>query len=791
VLLGAPPGWSCSRLLREGMGLMRLRGVLLGLVGVLVLGLPGVALAAEGGGCPNEALRQELGSGFLPDCRAYEMVTPVFKEGYEFFPQGVSSDGDRTFLYSYAAVAGAEGSANSILEAGLYLDTRTAGGWRLESVNAPASEFIQKFIAGEPGSGESLWEQHTPAQSDSTHDLYIRSAKGVYSLVGPLATPENSVGEPSNVMLLGSLHAVVLGATSDYGHVVISAEGPGAAGERWPFDETIGEAESLYEYSGTGNEQPILVGVGGGEKGGHDLLGKCGTRLGSRYLTGSAYNALSGDGETIFFTVLPCGGAPAVSEVWARRHGSSRSSLPAESVDVSARAPEPACTGACRLSPESDKEFEGASENGERVFFTSTQQLLDGASQDPVASDNATTPQEGGCSVTTGVGGCNLYEYDLDAPAGDNLRLVAGGAEVLGVARVAENGSRVYFVAKGVLTTAGNEFRASAVAGQPNLYVYDTEEAERDPGYKPVFIATLSSPGDAEDWRQRDQRPVEATADGRFLLFVSSRPGLTPGDTGAASQLFEYDAQTGELVRISQGEDGYNDNGNSASVSTEAMPVFFKTDFHPSINLLNISEDGMTVAFETTGRLSALATAAEQGCTSVYEYRNSGSISNGGVRLISDGVDVQSHKGFGCGVRFNAMDASGANILFATHDPLSASDTDGVQPDVYDARVGGGFPLPPVVAGCEGDACLGAPAASPVLAGPGSTGVSGGGNLAPVVSSRVVKSRANSLTRAQKLAIALRACRRGSRRGRGVCEARARKRYGLVVRVSKASGRGR
>jgi hypothetical protein len=771
------------------MGLMRLRWVLLGLVGVLVLGLPGVAGAAEGG-CPNEALRQELGSGFLPDCRAYEMVTPVFKEGYEFFPEDFSSDGDRAFLESYAAIAGAEGSVNNILHVGLYLDTRTASGWQLESVNAPASKFIQHFIVGEPNSGESLWEQHTPAQSDSTRDLYIRSAEGVYSFVGPLATPQNSVGEPSNVILLNSLRAEVLAATSDYGHVVISAEGPGAAGERWSFDETIGGAESLYEYSGTGNEQPILVGVSGGEKGGHDLLGKCGTRLGSREINGSAYNALSGDGETIFFTVLPCGGAPAVSEVWARRHGSLRSSLPAGSVDVSARAPEPACTGACRFSPESDKEFEGASENGERVFFTSTQQLLNGASQDPVASDNATERQ--GCSVTTGVGGCNLYEYDLDAAAGDNLRLVAGGAEVLGVARIAENGSRVYFVAKGVLTTAGNEFGASAVAGQPNLYVYDIEEAERDPGYKPVFIATLSSPADQNDWRHGDERPVQATANGRFLLFVSSRPGLTPDDTATGNQLFEYDAQTGELVRVSQGEDGYNDNGNSASVATGRLgPVFFREDFHPLTNSLSISEDGMTVVFETAGRLSASATSAEQGCKSVYEYRSSGSISEGGVRLISDGVDVQAHKTLVCGVEFQDMDASGANILFFTHDPLSASDTDGVQPDIYDARVGGGFPSPTTVAGCEGDACLGVPAASPALVSPGSTGVSGGGNLAPVVTSRVVKPRAKPLTQAQKLARALQACRRRPRRGRGVCEAQAHKRYRLVVRVSKASGRGR
>src|SRR4029077_16552046 len=85
VLLG-PPGRACSRLLREGMGLMRLRGFLLVLVVLVVLGLPAGAAAEEG--CANEAVRQMevvahregLASG-LPDCRAYEQVTPVNKDG--------------------------------------------------------------------------------------------------------------------------------------------------------------------------------------------------------------------------------------------------------------------------------------------------------------------------------------------------------------------------------------------------------------------------------------------------------------------------------------------------------------------------------------------------------------------------------------------------------------------------------------------------------------------------------------------------------------------------------------
>lgn len=53
------------------------------------------------------------------------------------------------------------------------------------------------------------------------------------------------------------------------------------------------------------------------------------------------------------------------------------------------------------------------------------------------------------------------------------------------------------------------------------------------------------------------------------------------------------------------------------------------------------------------------------------------------------------------------MDPSAENVLFSTADPLVPGDTDGLQRDIYDARIGGGFPSAKVPAACEGDACRG------------------------------------------------------------------------------------
>ncbi len=715
--------------------------------GLLVLP-PTVAAAAVGEGCPNESLRSELNSGWLPECRAYEMVTPVYKEGYLALNDGFAGDGEQAILGSTGEFAGTPGGGAGPEES-LYLDRRTPGGWRLSPLNAPGSRFVgqEPVVVGvEPQSGETLWVQHTPAQSFSTRDLYIRSVNGEngeYSLVGALAPPVEGEG-PSNLMLpVGKNSPVMAGASSDYGHILLYASNVAVDG--WPsFDHTT-SGGGLYEYSGTGRSEPILVGVTGAEKGSTKLVNTCGTELGS--LGGhSSYNALSVSGEAVFFTVEPCNGTEQ-AEVYERLHGALTSPGAAETIDVSASE----CTSGC--GGVSGKEFEGASEDGERVFFTSTQKLTDNA-VDGTASGNATSSHSSGegascATIVPGAGGCNLYEYDAGAPVGERLVLVAGG-EVQGVVGIAENGARVYYVSREEVPGAGiNAFGKGPAAGGDNLYVYDALDG------RTAFVATLANEpeldGEPYLWSKYFLvRPGEvAGSGGQFLLFASDTPHLTPDDAGPLEQLFEYDAETGELVRVSQGENGYNENGNGVLTGIEpegAIAIHNAPlgdgDFHTGSNLLNISVDGRTVAFETAGRLSERATAAEQGCTSVYVFHAGGRLSEGSVHLVSDGRDTQEFKGFTCGAEFVGMDEDGTNILFATADSLVAGDTDGGQRDIYDARIDGGFPAATAGWSCEEHGCEGSTNGSvsaPMFAAPDSTAGTGAGNLpsAPVTSSQV------------------------------------------------------
>jgi hypothetical protein len=620
------------------------------------------------------------------------MVTPSYKEGYPLLLSGnISADGSKAIVSGLSAIAETQGAGEEVLQGDAYVDERRSDGWVLSPLNAPLSEFVgQRPLAYEADSGASLWNQHTPSQSGQTRGLYSRSGAGVYNYLGPLNVPfEGEETEPGNWMEGFEKHYdQPIAATSDYGHVIVYAR---RSEDFWKeIDETQGQ-QSIYEYSGTNNSRPILVGVNGSTKGTHNLVGRCGTLLGSgssssKSQPGSLFNALSSDGETVFFTAEACPSGPAVAEVFARRHGALVAPGTAETVDVSASE----CSEACGAG-KSGAEFEGASEDGRIVYLTSTQKLTNDA-VDGTSGGGASAAEGGDCALIPegpSPGGCNLYMYDfnLQGPecqaAHHCLRLVAGG-EVLGVAGIAGDGHRIYYVRR--------------MAGAPDLYVYDVDTGESR------LVATLSYTGEEEEetiWQREYRRPVEVSGeDGRYLIFVSRTPQLTTDDHAVNSQLFEYDAVTGELVRISKGEDGYNENGNAVKVGVTPESIAGvsealgdKSDFKSGVDRLNISFDGRTVVFKTRGRLSPFASSAEQNCASVYEFRTPGLLSEGSVHLISDGADAQFRKGL-CGAGFEFMDATGNNILFSTDDALLPTDVDGGQQDVYDARVEGGLPLP-------------------------------------------------------------------------------------------------
>jgi len=721
---------------------------------------------------------------FLPDCRAYELVTPPYKGGQPAGLRGVSVDGNHLLGYDFAGFAGTEDLEQNRNQFGaIYEFSRTSAGWNAESLEPPAWLAARgDFVGASADLSRSLWEliiqskegEEFNGGGESPEEAFTLAVREVgpdgrarFTPVGPMDSPGQHIYESERFRFAG--------ASRDLLHILL---GVTVGGQRWPGDSTLDGDRSLYEYVGTDNSEPRLVGVrnaGALEGAAHvnehaELVSECGTILGSAG-TGSTYNAVSADGAVVYFTaqhIEGCtGNQPPVDELYARIDG-------AQTVSIS--EPTAGVGGDCTQCDDSEPKaavFQGASEDGSKVFFLSNQKLLPGAK------------------------GENLYEYDFHAESGKRVVLVA--AEVPDVARISEDGSHVYFVSKLTLTTAPNANTDKAEEGAYNLYVYATQTGA------PSFIANLLTVEEEQTIRNRvenseqlaneidrrihiaaedEHRPFETTPNGRYLAFVNPRD-LTGDDTGTAAQIFEYDSETDRVARVSVGqrgdylcpssgrvEEGYNCDGNTNNTA-EAATILSPARSEESTptaaaSELSLSQTG-AVFF---GSSDALTPAAVGERENIYEYHE------GNVYLISPGDEaapLQPPE-----TRLLDTNESGGDVFFSTTDSLLPQHTD-TQASWYDARSGGGFPAPLVPPACVGDACQGPLSTTPPTSSAGSTGIAEG-NLAPPASKPVVKP----LTSSEKLAKARNACRKKkNRKKRAVCEKQAKRAYGAAKKASR------
>jgi hypothetical protein len=648
-------------------------------------------------------------SAVLPEGRAYELVSPLGKGGYGAGERlKAAPDGESVAFTSIGVFVGEPTNSEAFNR---YLSQRGAGGWETRALALPSTSEVNT----EPPEDFSvdlsksltrarLGQNRGRAVHEATTVVYYLSEPdGSFVQASPPLTPKN--GEVGTVGYLGG--------SSDLSYLVLQVQG----GHALLPSDTMEQGEELYGIAGAGGSSPTLQLVGVNEEG-KVIDTHCETRLGGR---GTRFHAISSDGSEIFFTTntepgegTRClGNAANPEEIFLRAKGS-------ETVEVS-RPLEAQCTEEPCLSAKTAKpktaEFRGASEDGSKVFFTTTQPLVNG--------DKNTKS--------------DLYEAVIEGEAVNELvqishdPSVGKAAEVQGVARISDDGSHVYFVAKGVLSTSPNAEGLSAVEGAENFYVSDT--STREP---PAFIGELCSgheesgslggvaqcPGEGSDeplWEESDEgRPVQSTPDGRFLVF-STFAQLTPDDTDTAADVYNYDAFSGRLTRVSLGEEGYNHNGNNDGFGARlARPDFLQgsVSFQHELESRAISDDGSTIVFATEEPLSPRAVNNRR---DVYQWHE------GQVGLISSGTSPEADGE-------DVITPSGRDVFFTTTAGLVPQDNDSLE-DVYDARIGGGLPvLPAPVGGCAGDACQGPLSAEPAFLSASSLTQASGGNLAPPLS---------------------------------------------------------
>jgi hypothetical protein len=622
-------------------------GAMLAALVASLLSVVFVSTATAGDACANAAVRAQTGSTGLPDCRAYEMVSAPYKEGFPIYiAGGVAFTEDGTVSYqSRGALAGnATGSTNN-----LYHATRSAAGWTTSSLDPPATIYSTTY--GEvavPVQAESadlrwsLWRMYRRNDvPDGDIGFWLRGPDGAFTRIG------------GGLFLAGfpplDGGAFLPAVSDDLSHILVGL--------------------TLFEYVGTGNEgppRPVDIDNNGQPAPGISCL-----------------RNVSSDGRVIVF-VSGCGGSGTL-QVWARVGGSASVAVSGSECTRDADDVGGLCNGVSAAT------YVGGAADGSRVFFTTSQQLVNGDTDVDDGSDL--------------VAGNDLYACDMPAgspvPVGSanpcaSLTEVSGAAtdaRVESVVSVSEDGSRVYFVARGVLANNLDVGGVGASAGAKNLYVWERDGAH--PAGQTRYVARLGS---------NDLTLAQMTPDGRYLLFVTAN-GLVAGDTDGAMDVYRYDMVTHTIVLVSASVTGGGGSGGFGVSIPRASAM---------------SADGSTVIFDTA---EALSPSDTNDVDDVYSWRD------GQVSLISAG-----------GGSALGMTPSGRDLFVLTAAQVLSADRD-ANTDIYDARLGGGFAPARTPPPCSGDECRGQRSQPPSLEGPSPVGPGSGlAEVAPVFSVRAVSA---------------------------------------------------
>lgn len=694
---------------------------------------------------PDRTFTTYLPGAFaLPDGRAFEMASPPEKNsgevavpggpgglvGLSVRPLQASATGEAIAYPSFTSF----GDAQSAPAASTYMSSRGAAGWITANITPPNQEGLTKdpFRGFSPDLSFAAVVQKEPKLDpdavEGFENLYLRDGDGGIRAL-TTETPRAS----------GIYCVSFAGASSDFDRVIFVATGALTTdAPEVPFPAT-----NLYEWH---EGELSLVNV---LPGGTPATPTNSTAFGApnsncEMNRAIVRNAISADGSRIFWT---SGG-----DLFARLDGTETIQL-----DATQGGPGPAGGG----------RFWAASDDGSKVFFT---------------SPNALTPDAnpGGFE--------DLYLYDFDAAPGAELTDISvdltpgtDPPNVRGVLGASEDGSRVYFVADGVLDEG-------AVAGEPNLYLWQADTGLR-------FIETLAQ-GDAglgNEWGLvrlsgasqvalgffsgvPESQTARVTPDGRHLAFMSTA-SLTGYDNVSqesgepVSQVYLYDAQEDELVCASCNP------ANARPIGFSELPVWITPYEQPRY----LSDDGGRLFFLSFDRLALRDTNGRQ---DVYEFEREG------VGSCGEDSETFSDASGGClflispgnsGDHSFLLDASadGRDVFISSRERLFGADED-ERYDVYDARVGGGFPPPaPPPPICVGEACRPIQAA-PCMSFPASAGSPGDGNARPgnLPCRRGQVRRGNRCVPKRKLA--QRACRRKRGSAKRRCIREQTKRPALV-----------
>ena len=658
--------------------------------------------------CPNAQVRAETRSNSLPDCRAYELVTPGFAQGTTVFPQGGPPAPFATNppKLAYTATFGQfpeAGDASNVM-GDMYVSTRTDSGWYQRFVGRKVTETM--VMGGPPRSnleGISLGSLGPGTMMTGTQVSPSLDRLASYDRGWPDNQLEKQWGHPSNAPYVwdtssGSLRErlptnlfQITGGedfvgipelSSDFTHFVFQSNIPFAAGGT-KVDRTIlccaartpdPPAEIYDNNLETGTVE--LASIKGGSE--------------TEAFAGFVFD-ISEDGTRILMSTEnknpPRVPLPPGVQTLEDVEGPLYLRVDGERT--------------IEIAPGRKITYVGSTDDGATIYLRSQEQLTsedldqstdlyvwheaDGRLDLVSIGDSAAGNGDECGGVTWNGGGCNVEIIEFIKYTGldnGNINSAGQGGNGGSDTSLASKSGDIYFISpEELLEGQGDEGRA-------NLYLY------RKGALK--FVAALNPQGvcGPVGCSNGAVARMQVTPDGSHMAFVAAS-NVTGYDSAGHAEMYTYNPETEQIVCascLSSGEPPLSDVGASHNGLFQAFDgrVFFNTG-------------------------DALVPRDTNGLEDVYEY------SEGRSQLITAGTG-KSLTGTGGVIPAQSttgligVSADGTNVYFGTVDTLVTQDHNGGVLKIYNARTGGGFPAERTPPDCQAaDECHGPGVSAPSL----------------------------------------------------------------------------
>ena len=643
--------------------------------------------------CPNSHVRQETGSDNLPDCRAYELVSPPSQGSFIALPGDAPPAPFATnpARFVFGGSGGSLPGTNPPDNIGPddYIATRTDAGWVTTYAGLQGNEVLEDGdLIGDMNFDKVIDFQRAGCGFCSPEPVsrapYLWSVEGTSLGRWPASISTHSGADLTNI---GAWQPSL-----DFSHLAFSSNNNDFAGNG-ETGLTIAPG-SAYDYDTFTKRATVISLLPDGDNLSQDSAntnrdeyinfpGTNNREEETEAYPAQLYSGVSTDGSHILMSIEAT--TPSCSDFGCThglvqlymRVGDAVSYVVSES----------------ELTHESAAvDYVGMTSDGSEVFFTSSEQLTsaDTDHSTDLYMWSAERAEQGKPPLTL------ISKGDNGSGNTDSCAPAAGWTNQCGVVPVIPGRSNGEVGSVGDTSIAhesGEIFFYSpeqlegskGILNQENLYVFRDNRSK----YVATFAPGMDcEPGEAGECGNGPVGRMDVSPSGNHMAFITNQQ-LTGYDNFGVDEMYTYEPESGNIVCVSCDPSGAPPAGGTSGADDG----------------LFMANDGRTFFYTP----DALVSQDSNEAPDVYEYVE------GRPQLITSGTGADNtERPSNRNVGLAGVSEDGVNVYFSTFDTLVSQDRDGQFAKYYDARTNGGFPAPPAYAPCDAaDECHGAGSTAP------------------------------------------------------------------------------